>query len=381
MPQRSLSKETSDALVRLSGRVAHDFNNVLTVIRGYCVLGLQKMAADDPARPRLEAIHAVAQQAIHVTSQLLAFGRRQPFVPEVLDLRMHLLGQAEMIQQLLGDDIALEMDLGEADLPVHADRHCFDQVMANLALNAREAMRGRGKLTIQAEEQVLGASPAKGLELSPGRHVVLTVRDNGCGMAPEVLDRVFEPFFSTKENAAGVGFGLPSAYGIVKQAHGDIVIESAPGKGTAVRIFLPWCDKVEPGHPLHRAHPLLAGRRRTVLIVENREPLRRMIAEVLAAHGFIVIEAGDGQEALHFCESQPGRIDLVFTDIVMPRMDGLELAQRIGKLRPRTRILFTSGYALNEALQAKISRDEAHFLAKPYDVPDVVRKIHEVLGA
>jgi CheY-like chemotaxis protein len=368
-------------LVRLSARIAHDFNNMMTIIRGYCVLALQKMKTDDPARPRLEAIHGVSQQALQITSQLLAFSRRQPLVLQVFDVHMHLQEHSEMIQQLLGDDIKLLCDLGNKELPVYADRHHFDQVIANLALNARDAIKRTGQVHLKLEEKILTDAQARAMELPPGRYIVITFRDTGCGMSPETLDHAFEPFFTTKKGVRGAGFGLSSAYGIIRQNRGEITIDSTPGKGTTIRIYLPRGDKSQPKGAAQRFQPLLPGRKHTVLIVEDREDLRHMIAEALASSGFSIMEACDGREALQLCESQPSRVDLLFTDVVMPHIDGIELANRIVRIRPQIRVLFTSGYELNDEMQKKITQGEIHFLPKPYDVAQVLEKIREVMQA
>jgi hypothetical protein len=352
----------------MAAGITHDFNNLLTVIGGYADL----LSEDLPDSDALREIRRACGRATQLTRRLLAFTRRQPVAPEPLDL-VDLLGQMEtLLPRVLGDHIRVEVAGPGRPLHVLADPGQLDQVLLNLALNARDAMPRGGTLSFAlSEEQPPGRS---------GPWARLVVRDTGHGMDAETLSHLFEPYFTTKAPGEGTGLGLASVYGIVTQAGGSLRCESAPGRGTAFDILLP-CTPLPPLAPVARAAGTAAkGGRETILLAEDSEPLRTLMAGVLRARGYRVLEAAHGEEALRTAWSHPERIDLLLTDIVMPEMDGRELARLLSGSRPGLRVLLATGQADLDPSSPESLPPDVPVLIKPFSTEDLLRKVRARLA-
>ncbi|HZS98161.1 MAG TPA: ATP-binding protein [Terriglobales bacterium] len=368
-----------EAVGRLAGGIAHDFNNLVMIIKGYSDLVLE--SANEETRPHIEEIKRAGDRASGLTRQLLAFSRKQVLEPQVLDLNHTVRGMLKMLRLLLGEDIELLTSLSEQIGRVKADPSQIEQVIMNLAVNARDAIPGRGKVIIETQFCSLDDSyAATHNEVAPGDYVLLAVTDNGCGMNSETAAQIFEPFFTTKEPGKGTGLGLSTVYGIVKQSRGHITVYSEIGVGTTFKVYIPAVDKPatatqsQPDEVLPKGHG-------TVLLAEDEAPLRTLAAETLKRLGYHVLPAGNGLEALVAADQHEGNIDIVVTDIVMPRMGGPELVEKLRRKRPNFHVIFMSGYTEAAVLEnANIGKD-AILLNKPFSTEMLVRKMREVLEA
>ncbi len=368
-----------EAVGRLAGGIAHDFNNLVMIIKGYSDLVLE--SANDETRPHIEEIKRAGDRASGLTRQLLAFSRKQVLEPQVLDLNHTVRGMLKMLRLLLGEDIELLTSLSEQIGRVKADPGQLEQVIMNLAVNARDALPGRGKVIIETQFCSLDeAYAATHNEVVPGDYVLLAVTDNGCGMNSEIAAQIFEPFFTTKEPGKGTGLGLSTVYGIVKQSRGHITVYSEVGVGTTFKIYLPAVDKPAMAAPNQPADVLPTGHG-TVLLAEDEAPLRVLAAETLKRLGYNVLAAGNGLEALVAVDQYAGPIDIVVTDIVMPRMGGPELVEKLRKKCSGFHVIFMSGYTEAAVLEnANIGKD-AILLNKPFSTETLVRKMREVQEA
>ena len=371
-----------EAVGRLAGGMAHDFNNALTVISGYCALLLSQMEAGDSRRRRVEAIQKAARQAAKITQQLLTFSRKRAVQLEILDLNAAVASLQEMAQPLIGEDIELDVRLAPALGQIRADAGQIDQVLMNLIVNSRDAMVRGGRLTVETANVELDAKSRQvPLELAPGPYVMLGVSDTGCGMDSDTLGHIFEPFFTTKEVGRGTGLGLSVVHGIVSQAGGSIHVSSEPGQGTAVTIYFPRVSQ-ETNHARFWKLPgeRLSGSE-TILVVEDLNELRELIRETLEPNGYEVLLAGDGLAALEICERIEKPLDLIVTDVRMPRMGGQELAQALKKRQPELKVLYMSGYNDDTSPGGTVSEGSALLLPKPFTPEALLRKVREVLDA
>ncbi len=370
------------AIGQLAGGIAHDFNNVLTVIQGYGELLIQAFDDRDPRKPDVQEIITSADRTAALTRQLLAFSRKQILEPRVLDLRAVVADLDQMLRRLIGEDIELatlqSSELGR----VKADRSQIEQVLMNLAINARDAMSAGGKLTIETMDVDLDEEYARQhVSVRPGPHVLLAVSDTGSGMDAETLSHIFEPFFTTKEQGKGTGLGLSMVYGIVKQSGGNIWVYSEPGRGTTFKIYLPRVEEaVEEVEP-DLAQPRLMGGSETVLLVEDEEGIRKVVCRVLRPKGYTVLEAQDPNNGLALSAAHPDPIHLLITDIVLPQMSGAALADRIVQERPGTKVLYMSGYTDNAIVHHGLLDRGKVFLQKPFTPATILRKVREVLDA
>jgi PAS domain S-box-containing protein len=371
-----------DAIGRLAGGVAHDFNNLLTVITGYAeqLLEQLKLPADEALRRAVGEIEGAAERASALTGQLLAFSRKQILEPKELDLNVTLAGTSRLLRRLIGEDIDLEVKLDPDLGRVLADGSQVQQVIMNLAINARDAMPNGGRLSFTTANAELDAAFAQHhLPLAPGRYVMLTVSDTGVGMAAETRARLFEPFFTTKERGKGTGLGLATVYGIVKQTGGYIWVYSEPGQGTVFKIYLPRLGSSTTGG----AEPATAGRSpsgtETVLLVEDEPMVRSLLGGMLEKRGYRVLTAGSGEEAVVVASGDRGPIHLMVTDVVMPGLGGPELAKRLAPLHPELRVLYVSGYTDDAVLRHGVREGLASFLQKPFTLDALARKIRDVL--
>ena len=371
-----------EAVGQLAGGIAHDFNNLLTVITGYCQILLTAADQGDPRREELEQIKEAGDRAASLTRQLLAFSRKQILEPKVLDLNAVVTNLDKMLQRLIGEDIALQTALAPALGCVKADPGQIEQVIMNLAVNARDAMPQGGHLTIETANADLDESYAEErFSVQPGPYVMLAVSDTGCGMDTETQAHIFEPFFTTKGQGKGTGLGLPTVYGIVKQSGGYIWVYSEPGRGTTFKIYLPRVDAqaeaLEPRSPLQES---LQGTE-TILLVEDEERVRRLARTILAGHGYSVLEAPNGAEALRISEQRGGAIHLLVTDVVMPGMSGGELASRLIAKHLHMKVLFVSGYTDDAIVRHGVLQAGIPFIQKPFTPSTLARKVREVLDA
>jgi two-component system, cell cycle sensor histidine kinase and response regulator CckA len=370
-----------EAVGRLGGGIAHDFNNLLTVIKGYSQLSLLDLKESDPLWGNIQEIQKATQRATDLTRQLLAFSRRQILDLKVLDLNILLRDLDKMLRRIIGEDIEL-VTLLSGDLGrVKIDPGQIEQVIFNLAVNARDAMPSGGKLLIETTNVELDKEYANAhIGVVPGRYVKLSVSDTGIGMSQEVREKVFEPFFTTKDKGKGTGLGLSTVYGIVKQSGGNIWVYSEPGDGTAFKIYLPKVE--EELDTLHGRDETEFSPRgsETVLLVEDEQEVRLLAHRLLSQQGYRVLEATNGVEALHVAQEHGGeKIHLLLTDVVMPQMGGKELADQLKILRPDIKVLYTSGYTDNAIVHQGVLNPGTHFLQKPFSLKTLSHKVREVL--
>jgi PAS domain S-box-containing protein len=370
-----------EAIGQLAGGVAHDFNNLLTVIKGYSQLSLLDLKEDNPLLGNIQEIEKATQRATDLTRQLLAFSRRQILDLKVLDLNVLLKDLDKMLRRIIGEDIELVTLLSKDLGKVKIDPSQIEQVIFNLAVNARDAMPSGGKLAIETANVELDEEYAHThVNVAPGRYVRLSVSDTGVGMTQEVKERVFEPFFTTKEKGKGTGLGLSMVYGIVKQSNGNIELYSEPGRGTTFRIYLPRTE--EEADTLHEREEtdFFPKGSETVLLVEDDELVRDLANRLLTQQGYRVLKAANGQEALLVAREHVGEtIHLLLADIVMPQMGGKELADWLKISRPNVKVLYTSGYADNAIVHHGVLDPGTHFLQKPFSLKTLSRKVREVL--
>ncbi|HEX7615042.1 MAG TPA: PAS domain S-box protein [Thermoanaerobaculia bacterium] len=368
-----------ESVGQLAGGIAHDFNNLLTAILGFCELILGDESTSH--RSELEEIKYAGERAAALTRQLLAFSHKQVLQLEVLDLNVIVVNMKTMLGRLIGEDVRLTSTLSSEIGLVKADASQIEQVLLNLAVNARDAMPRGGDLRIgTATADVDGALAAAHAPCSPGRFVVLTVSDTGCGMDAETQRRVFEPFFTTKPKGKGTGLGLATVYGIVKQSGGFVSFSSEPKKGTTFRVYLPRAN--EPGAAMSLSGASRADLPRgteTILMVEDDDGVRRLACRVLEAFGYTVLSADSGRDALEIARDHEGRIDLVLTDVVMPEMSGRELERRLAEAGHAARVLFMSGYTDDAILHHGVLKSGVPFLQKPFTPGALGRKVREVL--
>jgi two-component system, cell cycle sensor histidine kinase and response regulator CckA len=369
-----------EAVGRLAGGIAHDFNNLLAVIMGHSDLIRSVLKKGDALAHDVEQIRRASERAASLTRQLLAFSRRQFLQPQVIDVSTLVGNLATMLRRLIAEDIHLDLRLDPAAGRVSADPGQLEQVIVNLAVNARDAMPQGGHLILETAPEVLDqtfvtAHPGS----TAGAHVRLSIHDTGCGMGPDVMSHLFEPFFTTKEPGRGTGLGLSTVYGIVKQHRGYIDVVSEVGRGSSFGVYLPRVDARPTSERQTLKERLKPGSRETVLFVEDEVALRDLMHRVLVKGGYTVLAAGDGVEALALVEGHPGPIDLVVTDVIMPRMSGPDLAARLRARQPGIRVLYVSGYTADQLrAQADLGR-EATLLAKPFTSEGLLRKVREVL--
>ena len=379
MQEQLLLAQKMESVGRLAGGVAHDFNNLLAVILNYADLALEDLPESDPLRTDVQEIYNAAQRAAALTRQLLAFSRKQVLRPHPLNLNRVVQDVQKMLVRLLGEDVELATLLADELGSVLADPGQIEQVVMNLAVNARDAMPLGGKLTIETENVDLDEDYAeRHVAVAPGSYVLLSVSDNGTGMDTHTLSRVFEPFFTTKERGKGTGLGLATVYGIVKQSGGNIWVYSELGRGTTFKIYLPRTD-APAADPAKRTVSILATGDETVLLVEDDEQLRKVAERILRDAGYRVLAAGGGEEALEMLEGQAATIDLLVTDVVMPRMGGRVLAERLKEERPGLEVLYMSGYTDNAIVHHGVLDPGLHFIGKPFSAADLTRRVREVL--
>ena len=378
-----LQAQKMDAIGRLAGGVAHDFNNLLTIITSYSELALDSVPQNSPLETKIYEILLAARRAAELTRQLLAFSRKQPQALRVVELNLVVGNTAKMLPRLIGEDIEFTFVAGEGLGQVRIDPLQIEQILMNLAANARDAMPQGGHFWIETSDIRLDDDYVHGKPavIPMGHYALITVSDDGTGIPREYLPHIFEPFYTTKPSGKGTGLGLATVYGIVKQNKGFIWVYSEPGSGSVFKIYLPCV----PGQNLpiaseHHVSTVVTGGSETILLVEDEQAVREATAEFLRLQGYNVIEAKDGLDALTTAKNESNKIDLVVTDVVMPNMSGGELANQLEHLRPHTKFMFVSGYAGKTVLDHKVVDLETNFVQKPYSLRQLSGKIRAALN-
>ncbi len=371
-----------EAVGRLAGAVAHDFNNLLTVITGCADLLLQAIPDGDPRREDAQEILAAGHRAAALTGQLLAFSRSRPSESEVVDVADVLSGMQTLLRRLIGEDIDLLIKVEPALWRARFDASHLEQIVMNLAVNSRDAMPNGGKLTIEASNVELSEEYARlHVDAHPGPHVLVAVTDTGHGMDAETRERIFEPFFTTKPRGRGTGLGLATLYGSVKQAGGNVWVYSEPERGTTFKVYLPGAADPAGERPAAaRAASAAPQEHATILLVEDEPAVRRLIRTVMERGGYQVLEAGEPREALHLCESHPGPVHLLLTDVVLQTMRGPDLAARARSLRPGLRVAYMSGYTDDALEHQGVVEAGAVFIEKPITPSALLRRLRDLLA-
>jgi PAS domain S-box-containing protein len=369
-----------ESIGRLAGGVAHDFNNMLGVILGHTELAMEQVDSSQPLQADLEEIQKAAQRSADLTRQLLAFARKQTIATKILNLNDIIPGMLKMLQRLIGEDVDLSWK-SEAELwSVKMDPSQIDQILTNLCVNARDAIAGVGKILIETGNRTIDeAYCSEHNDFSPGEYVLLTVSDNGLGMNQEIMNHIFEPFFTTKAVGQGTGLGLATVYGIVKQNKGFIIVNSSPGKGTTIRIFLPRYLEMVAQTMTKVPADCFDGDHETVLLVEDEPAILKMVGRILEKLRYNVLTAGSPGEAIRLAEEYDSEIHLLITDVIMPEMSGLKLSESLLSFYPNLKRLFMSGYTADLIAHRGILEEGVQFIQKPFSKNDLADKIRQVL--
>jgi two-component system, cell cycle sensor histidine kinase and response regulator CckA len=368
-----------ESIGRLAGGIAHDFNNIMTAVLGFGSMILDQLGDNHPLQHAVEQIVSAGERATNLTRQLLTFSRRQITEVRILDLNAVVTEMYQLLRRALGEDVELITVLDDNPASIKADAGLLQQVIMNLAINARDAMPRGGQLTIQTQRVTLDDRFCRSrVDVRPGDYVLLSVRDTGSGMTKEVLDHMFEPFFTTKPKGKGTGLGLATVYGIVRQCGGHIEVESEPGVGTEVKVWMPRVATPEEAVPVElEARPERGSE--TILVVEDEDIVRDLTVRLLKSLGYKVLEASHGREALAVVDQCKSPIHLVLTDVVMPQMGGPELAERLQKIRPSVKLLYTSGFTESAVLERGVALGKVRLIQKPYSRETLAQRVRETL--
>jgi PAS domain S-box-containing protein len=371
-----------EAVGRLAGGVAHDFNNLLTVILSYSRMAIDDLREDEPVREYMHEIHKAADRAATLTQQLLAFSRRQVLAPRVVNLNGIVRDMQNILQRVIGEDIELVVELAGSLAHCKLDAGQVEQVIVNLAVNARDAMPTGGRLMLEtADVEITPEYGRRHVGVEPGKYVMLVISDTGVGMTSQTRERIFEPFFTTKESGKGTGLGLATVFGIVKQSGGHIWVHSEPGHGTTFRLYFPHTEERPSVQPVSSLPPTSIAGDEVVLLAEDEPAVREIARKILERAGYTVLEASNGGEALLIVEQHPGPIHVLLTDVIMPRMSGQALAQRLLQVRPELKVLYMSGYTDDAIGHHGVLPPGTEFLQKPLTPELLLRRMRQVLGA
>jgi two-component system, cell cycle sensor histidine kinase and response regulator CckA len=380
LEEQLLHAQKMEAVGRLAGGVAHDFNNMLTVISGYNRMILDELSTLDPLRGYAEEVLKASDRAAALTNQLLAFSRRQIMQPRVVSVNAIMAQTQRMLQRLIGEDVELVLGLAPGAGNIKADPGHVEQAIVNLAVNARDAMPLGGRLTIETANVTLDENYAKThMGVTPGEFVMIAVSDTGHGMDGETRRRIFEPFFTTKEKGKGTGLGLATVYGMIKQTGGDIWVYSEPGRGTTFKLYFPRVTGQAPEPLETSSDELKQVGGETILVVEDERSVRELTVKILKQLGYSILTASSGAEALDISASHTGTIDLLLTDVVMPNMSGRQLADQLSQTRPDTKVLFLSGYTENTVVHHGVLDPGVDFLPKPFSRETLAKKLRTML--
>jgi len=381
LDQRIRQAQKMEAVGQLAGGLAHDFNNLLGVILGYCEILEDQAVLLEPTRKMIMEIHNAGTSAKNLTQSLLAFSRRQVLEPVVLDLNKTVIRIEKMLSRLIGEDIQLVSYLGSDLGMINVDPSQVEQVLMNLAINARDAMPGGGMIVIETANLVIDEAYARQNPTTEvGRYVMLAVSDTGIGMDLETQSRIFEPFFSTKPSGQGTGLGLSTVFGIVKQSGGAISVHSDLGSGATFKIYFPRCEESPAPRPQRKAKSLRPGTE-TILLVDDAASLRGLTRRFLEDGGYTVLDSGDPAEALRMATEYPGPLPLLVTDVVMPGFSGSVLAERVAAVRTETKVLYTSGYNEDSVVPFRATGQSCAFLNKPFTREELLKKVRELLDS
>ncbi|MDD2853468.1 MAG: response regulator [Desulfuromonadaceae bacterium] len=378
--EQLIQAQKMDSIGRLAGGVAHDFNNMLGVVLGYTEMSLEQISPDNPLFANLIEIRNATERSAELTRQLLTFARKQYVAPTLFDLNKNVANMLAMLRHLIGENIEISWLPVAGEANVKMDPSQMDQILTNLCVNARDAIAGNGTVTIETQIVTIdGLSCIGHLWHVPGEYVMLAVSDDGCGMNKEILDKIFEPFFTTRETGKGIGLGLATVYGIVKQNSGFIDVRSEPGCGTTFKIYLPrQMAGVEPTVTERPSHSVVAGCE-TILLVEDEPALLTMASLVLKKIGFRVLAASSPVEAIRLANDHVGEIQMLLTDVIMPGMNGVDLAKELNALYPEIKQLFMSGYTGDVVVRQDMPDENINFIQKPFALNDLAARIREVL--
>jgi len=386
LEEQLLQSQKLEGIGQLAGGIAHDFNNILTAILGYSEVALMNLSPNDQVYHDVKAIIKAGQKASDLTRQLLVFSRKQIIQPKIIDLNRLITDLDKLLNRLISEDIKMKVMLSETIGRIHADPGQIEQVLINLVVNARDAVNHpsiavtRRNITIETRDVVVGDSFLLAqADIAPGRYVLLSVSDTGVGMTEEIKRKIFEPFFTTKKISQGTGLGLSTVYGIVKQNNAIIVVESQVYRGSIFKIYWPCADCGEPLTETAEEEPPLVGGNERILFVEDDERVRGFAIKALKSLGYDVIPARDGADAMHIVNRKKFNFDLLITDVVMPEMGGIELAEKLAANSDNFKVLFTSGYLDRDYTNHEILREESNFIHKPYRIQTLARKIRDVL--
>jgi len=371
-----------EAVGQLAGGVAHEVNNMMTVVLGFGEFAMRRLPESHPARAEMQEVVRAGERAAAITQQLLAFSRRQHTRPSVLSIADVVRDLGKLLQQLLGAEYRLHCDIAEDTPRVRADRTQLEQVLVNLVLNARDATRPGGTVSITGGAAELDAAYAgrrEGIEIRSGRYALLAVSDTGIGMTPEAADRAFEPFFTTKPVGQGTGLGLSTVYGIVKQAEGYVWLYSERGVGTTAKVYLPAVADAVPAPERRQRIPARGSER--ILVVEDEEMVRQLARRALEAHGYDVLDAANGRDALALLEGRDAPVDLVLCDVVMPEMNGREVGVHLARTAPEVPLLYMSGYTGQDVLLRELIAPDAPFIQKPFTPEGLAARVRGLLDA
>jgi len=368
-----------EAIGRLAGGIAHDFNNLLTVIIGYTEILVQSTDKDDPSYKKLLQIYEAGQKASEMTTQILAFSKKQEANPKVVDVNVEISNMKNILQKLIGEDIKLTVHTPPEIGNIEIDPSHLNQIILNLTVNARDAMPDGGELTICTDSMILDKSKSETCpDLKPGKYITISVKDTGIGMSEDTKKHIFEPFFSTKDKTLGTGLGLATIYGIVKQCNGEILVESEPGRGSRFEILLPHVEEEVTKKEAPKIESSQTGKGKTVLVAEDEDTVRNLVVEILEQKEYKVLSARNGGDALQLARQYKGPIDLLITDMIMRRIDGKTLSKRMLSIKPDIKVIYMSGYVGDMISQDEIK--DVEFLPKPFLPDELLSKVENVLA-